>query len=125
MWMPLQPATVGNGCMWFASGSHEWDVLPHQSIGGDRRVHGLELIDSNLITDKVPCPLPAGGLTIHRNRTAHFAGANKTDQPRRALIMEAAITPVERKGERRFDWKEERQTARGERARAAGQMVDV
>jgi ectoine hydroxylase-related dioxygenase (phytanoyl-CoA dioxygenase family) len=125
MWMPLQEATIENGCMWFASGSHEWDVLPHQSIGGDRRVHGLELVDPSVVKDKVACPIPAGGLTIHRNRTLHFAGPNATDGPRRALIMEASLPAQPRVGERRFLWREARETPRAERARLAGEPVDV
>lgn len=120
MWMPLQDARIGNGCMWFAPGSHEWEVQPHQSIGGDSRVHGLELIDPDGVTDKVACPIRAGGITIHRNRTAHYAGPNQTDAPRRALIMEATLPTHPYMGQRRFAWNERKTTARDERAREMG-----
>jgi len=113
MWMPLQLATVENGCLWFAPGSHEWDVLPHRNIGSDPRAHGLELCDASLIEDMVACPVCAGGLVIHRNRTAHYAGPNVTDQPRRALIMEAALPPRRYVGHRRFPWKDTNLAVRG------------
>ncbi|HLK14213.1 MAG TPA: phytanoyl-CoA dioxygenase family protein, partial [Fimbriimonadaceae bacterium] len=74
VWMPLQEATVENGCLWFLPGSHRWPVLPHRSIGGDVRIHGLELARDVDLADAVACPLPPGGLTIHLNRTAHYAG---------------------------------------------------
>ena len=44
-WMPLDDATIENGCMHFVPGSHKLDVLPHHSINNDPRVHGLEVDD--------------------------------------------------------------------------------
>lgn len=116
IWMPLQEATLDNGCLWFEEGSHEWDVLPHRSIGGDVRVHGLELVDPGVISRPVACPLPPGGVTIHRNRTAHHAGPNRTGAPRRALIFSATLPDRPFVGERRFVWNEAKRTARAARA---------
>jgi hypothetical protein len=120
IWIPLQEATVENGCLWFVDGSHEWDVLEHRPIGGDRRVHGLEMVDTSPVVDPVACPLPAGGATIHRNRTAHYAGPNTTGMARRALILGANLPDRPYPVERRFHWQEDRQTGRDERAKAAG-----
>ena len=116
IWMPLQVATLENGCMWFEDGSHEWDVLEHQSIGGDVRVHGLELVNPTVIRNAVACPIAAGGVTIHRNRTAHYAGPNRTNEPRRALIFSAALPDRPFVGKRQFPWNENKQTARAGRA---------
>lgn len=116
VWMPLQEATVENGCLWFVPGSHEWDVLPHRSIGGDVRVHGLEMVDTSVTESGIPCPLPAGGITIHRNRTAHYSGPNVSGTPRRALIMMGGLPDAEHLGDRSFPWNEAKQTARSERA---------
>lgn len=115
IWMPLQDVVPENGCMWFEDGSHEWDVLEHQSIGGDVRVHGLELTDASVIGRSVACPLPAGGVTIHRNRTAHYAGPNIMGQARRALIFSATLPDRPFIGQRRFAWNERKQTARSQR----------
>lgn len=116
VWMPLQEATVANGCLWFVPGSHEWEVLPHRSIGGDVRVHGLEMVSPP--EGGVACPLPAGGVTIHRNRTAHYAGPNVSGVPRRALILMGGLPDEPYRGERRFPWNEVKQTARAARASA-------
>ena len=116
VWMPLQPATIENGCLWFVPGSHEWDVLPHQSIGGDVRVHGLEMVNIDPCKTAVACPLPPGGITIHRNRTAHYAGPNTSDIPRRALIMMGGLPQTDNPATRKFEWNEIKQTARADRA---------
>lgn len=118
VWMPLQEATVDNGCLWFLPGSHRWDVRTHQSIGGDVRVHGLEMAE--VPTDgAVACPLPPGGVTIHLNRTAHYAGPNVSGIPRRALIMMGGLPDRPYAGDRSFPWNEAKRTAREERASKA------
>jgi hypothetical protein len=116
VWMPLQEATVDNGCLWFNDGSHEWDVLTHRSIGGDPRVHGLELVDDGVIRNAVACPLPPGGTTIHRNRTAHYAGPNLTGAPRRALVLSGTLPDRPYPTERRFPWNEIKNPLRKQRA---------
>ncbi|MFZ4508517.1 MAG: phytanoyl-CoA dioxygenase family protein [Fimbriimonas sp.] len=119
IWMPLQEATIENGCLWFMPGSHEWDVQEHRPIGGDVRVHGLEMVNLDLVKDAVACPLPAGGITIHRNRTAHFAGPNTSNIPRRALILGTGLPNHPYAGSRAFPWNEIKQTARDERAKVS------
>lgn len=119
-WMPLQDATVDSGCLWFIPGSHRWEILEHRSIGGDVRVHGLELVEGQVDTSvAVACPIPAGGVTIHANRTLHYAGPNQTDQPRRAYIQGGGLEARKRATPRRFPWEEAKKTARQERANAA------
>src|SRR5205085_8106879 len=86
IWISLQEATEENGCMWFVPGSHRLDVLPHHSIDNNPRIHGLE-VDGADVVKAIACPLPAGGCTIHHNRTLHYTGPNRSSQPRRALIL--------------------------------------
>ena len=120
LWIPLQEATIENGCMWFVPGSHLQDVRPHHSIGYDMRVHGLEIDDPPTMDKAVPCPIPAGGCTIHANRTLHYAGANRSDTPRRALIINYAVEPKPWNGAPRdFYWNRLKQPPRAARARAA------
>jgi hypothetical protein len=118
IWMPLQEATIENGCLWFVPGSHEWPILEHRTIGGDVRVHGLEMVDTSWKDRAVACPLPAGGVTIHRNRTAHYAGPNTSNTDRRALIMGGGLHNSPCPVVRSFPWNEAKQTAREERAKA-------
>jgi ectoine hydroxylase-related dioxygenase (phytanoyl-CoA dioxygenase family) len=118
IWFPLQEATVENGCMQFIPGSHRRGVQPHHSINNDPRIHGL-VIDEVDPTKAVACPIPAGGVTIHHCRAAHYAGPNQTNAPRRAYILIFAIPPKKRGAARDFYWQREKQTAREERRKAA------
>lgn len=118
IWMPLQEATLENGCMQFIPGSHKLEVLPHHSIGYDPRVHGLE-VDNADTSQAVACPIPAGGVTLHHCRTLHYAGPNRTDSPRRAYILVFSVPPRRREMARDFYWQTQRQTAREGRAKAA------
>ncbi len=102
IWMPLQPATLENGCMQFIPGSHA-EVHPHHPIGHDPRNHGLE-VDHVDPAEAVACPIPAGGATIHHCRVLHYAGPNRTDQPRRAYALTFRKPPQTRETARDFYW---------------------
>jgi ectoine hydroxylase-related dioxygenase (phytanoyl-CoA dioxygenase family) len=114
IWVPLQEATVENGCMWFVPGSQNLEVLPHQSIGGDVRIHALEVLRAD-VSQAIACPLPPGGATFHSSRTLHFTGANRSEIPRRAYILGGGLPATPRSDGRRFPWNEIKQTARQER----------
>jgi ectoine hydroxylase-related dioxygenase (phytanoyl-CoA dioxygenase family) len=118
VWMPLQEATLQNGCMQFIPGSHQLEVQPHHTIGHDPRVHGLE-IDSIDISKAVACPILAGGATIHHCRTVHYAGPNLSDIPRRAYILLFRLPTKKREVIRNFYWTATKQTAREERRKKA------
>jgi ectoine hydroxylase-related dioxygenase (phytanoyl-CoA dioxygenase family) len=126
LWMPLQEASIENGCLWFVQGSHEQEVWPHRSIGGDVRVHGLELDEAKLTADQkaglakaVPAPIPAGGCTIHLNRTLHYAGPNTSDIPRRAYIIGYGLPTTRRDEPAHYPWQAQKRTARMKRAEQA------
>ena len=127
LWMPLQEASVANGCLWFVPGSHEQPIWPHRPIGGDDRVHGLELDDAALDDERralleraVPAPVPAGGCTVHLNRTLHYAGPNTSDVPRRAYIIGYGLPTRRLDGRPQLHpWVARQTTARLERAAGA------
>lgn len=118
IWIPLQDATVENGCLQFVPGSQRLEVLDHQSVGGDVRIHALEVLGAD-VREAVACPIPAGGCTIHGSRTLHYAGPNGSDNPRRALIVGGGAPATERTDGRRFPWNEIKRTERERRARVA------
>lgn len=122
IWLPLQDTSVEMGCMWFMPRSHRYDILPHRPIGGDIRVHGLEVepaVDFGL-DRAVACPIPAGSVTVHDSRTLHYAAGNNTDSPRRAWILSGGASSEPWSGPARdFPWQGLRQTAREKRAREA------
>lgn len=125
VWMPLQEATIENGCMQFIPGSHKLEVLPHHSIHHDPRIHGLE-VDEGLtdLTHPAICPLPPGGATFHLNRTLHYTGPNRSAVPRRAYILGFGRPPRPRATPRRFPWNEQKLAPRQERARAAANLEE-
>lgn len=120
IWIPLQEATVENGCMQFVPGTHLQEVLPHHPIGNDPRVIGLEVDDPETRSvGGVACPIPAGGATIHHSRTLHFTGPNRSSGPRRAYILTFGTPRKQRVAPRRFPWLEQQQTKWQERQQAA------
>jgi ectoine hydroxylase-related dioxygenase (phytanoyl-CoA dioxygenase family) len=111
IWMPLQEATVENGCMEFIPRTHLGQVLDHRSPGNDPRVMALECVGAFDPATAVPCPLRPGGATVHHWRTLHHAGANTSSNPRRAYILafRGKFTPNPQfKG---YDWNTEKSTA--------------
>jgi len=86
VWMPLDDVTVDSGCMQFLPGSHAHDVLPHRQPIADG-LEPLVLESAADVSGAVACPLRAGGATTHYCRTLHFAGANTSARPRRALTV--------------------------------------
>jgi ectoine hydroxylase-related dioxygenase (phytanoyl-CoA dioxygenase family) len=120
IWIPLQAATLANGCMHFVPRSHQQEVLPHQPIGNNERVIGLEVVDPARVTQgSVTCPIPAGSATLHHGRTLHYTGPNQSDQPRRAYILMFNTPLVRRTTPRAFPWLTMQKTKWQERAAAA------
>jgi ectoine hydroxylase-related dioxygenase (phytanoyl-CoA dioxygenase family) len=94
-WLPLDDATVENGCMSYIPGSHRSDVLPHRHVGDDPRVHALFATPAKAdLARAVPAPVPAGGAVFHHSRTLHSSGPNRTDKARRAYANEWQLAPV-------------------------------
>jgi ectoine hydroxylase-related dioxygenase (phytanoyl-CoA dioxygenase family) len=121
MWIPLQEATLENGCMHFVPGSHRLEVLPHHCINNDPRIHGLEVdpVPEADLSRAVACPIPAGGCTIHQNRTLHYTPPNRSEIPRRAYILGFGLPTTERSTPLNFYWNTQKRTPREERAREA------
>ncbi len=116
IWMPLQPATLENGCMQYIPGSHRGPVLEHHSLNDDPRISALECCATFDATKAVACPLPAGGAAIHHCRTLHCASANVTGQPRRAYILAFRGAPVPAPAREMFPWLRGKQTPAAQRA---------
>lgn len=130
VWVPLQPATIDNGCMWFVPRSHRsQEILPHRSVNDDPRIHALELQPKAHVNvvDPVACPLPPGGATLHGGYMLHYTGPNVSDTPRRAIILGGGLPAVKREIPRDLPWQAEKRTLRAERAKRAaeaGSKVD-
>jgi len=125
VWIPLQEATLENGCMQFVPGSHRWEVQAHHSIHHDPRIHGLEIDEAPDLSKVSICPLPPGGATFHLSRTLHYTAPNLSNQPRRAYILAFGLPPKPRPAPRDFYWNTQKKTARQQRASAAQEKGKV
>lgn len=118
IWLALQDVGLHNGCMQFIPGSHKIGVLPHRSPGGNGRVHALECFEGFDPGDAVPCPLPAGGVTVHTGRTLHYAGPNPTNEHRMVYVLIFDKPPTPAVVPREAPWLLERSTARDAREKS-------
>lgn len=82
IWMPFVDVDERNGCMQFVPGSHAGPIFDHVPFGR----HGREATGVDTST-AVMCPLPAGGMTVHMQRTLHATGSNGSDHVRAAWIL--------------------------------------
>ena len=111
IWMPLQDATIENGCMQYIPHSHKQGIYKHRPFGDDEKSHSIECIDPAFDASKgVWCPLKAGEVSIHQGRTLHRAGNNTTSLPRYAYILAFETTPVASEKKQNFYWNYNRQS---------------
>ena len=117
IWLALQAVDRVNGCMEFIPGSNLGEVLPHRSPNGNSSVHALECFEGFDVDTAVPCPLSAGGCTVHTGRTLHFAGPNLSDFPRYAYVLIFNLPPLPVRTSRDFPWLAARRPPHAERNR--------
>ncbi|MCY4355367.1 MAG: phytanoyl-CoA dioxygenase family protein [Truepera sp.] len=87
-WIAVDDVTVDNGCLHFVPGSHKFGRLDsisltdeNDSIVAKMRERGYEVAEAEAME------MEAGGVTFHHGCNFHYAGANQTDQPRRAFAI--------------------------------------
>lgn len=84
IWVALDDATLSNGCLHYVPGTHKSARFQTVDIG--QNMAGLfEVYPDWRSIDPVACPCPAGSAVFHNGLTAHGAGANMTNKPRRAM----------------------------------------
>jgi ectoine hydroxylase-related dioxygenase (phytanoyl-CoA dioxygenase family) len=87
----LDATTQENGCLHLVPGSHRWPLLPMTQLFGGEDC--MERIKEVLSTEQLeqfkpePLPLRAGEASFHHPLTVHGSYANRTDRPRRALVL--------------------------------------
>ncbi len=84
IWVALDDATLGNGCMWYLPGTHKTARYENAGIG-EKMADLLKHYPEWRVVESVGCPCPAGTAVFHNGLTAHGAGANMTNKPRRAM----------------------------------------
>lgn len=87
-WCGLDDSTEKNGCLQYVPGSHRWGLLDKPALAGD--MMGIE----NFLTPAqreqfkpVFVETKAGEAIFHHPLTLHGSGENKSEQPRRAFVI--------------------------------------
>lgn len=108
-WLPLDGASVEEGCLWFVPHTHGGTVVPHQNnfaAGGATAVsaENQDYWQRNGVA--VPCPV--GSISAHHSYCMHYAAANNSPKPRRAWINVFVCPPVELDQPLDMPWLDER-----------------
>ncbi len=84
IWIALDDATLSNGCLYYLPGTHQ--AARYDNVGIGQNLASLFSHYPEWMTiDPVAGPCPAGSAVFHNGLTAHGAGANMTNKPRRAM----------------------------------------
>lgn len=95
IWMTLDPVDEQNGCMEFIKYSQQ-RLLKYQPYQGDPTGSFMKAGDEEIdLSNRVSCPLPAGGATIHHRLTLHYTGSNRSNIPRRVLTIVCRVADNE------------------------------
>jgi phytanoyl-CoA hydroxylase len=84
IWVALDDATLMNGCMCYLPGTHRQARFDNAGIGPQLDAL-FKVYPEWLNIDVVAVPCRAGTAVFHNGLTAHGAGANMTNRPRRAM----------------------------------------
>jgi len=82
-WIALTDATVDNGCPWVVPGLHRMGTLRH-------RVSKTGLVCLDDAPTAIAAPVRAGGIVVFSSLTPHCTGPNRTDEVRKAYIVQYA-----------------------------------
>ena len=81
-WLPLDDATLENGCMWALPGRHD-RPLPHVSVTDD-----FVISDDCLDTSQgIAVPMRAGNGLFFHSLLPHYTAPNRSSKWRRAMVL--------------------------------------
>ena len=87
-WTGLDDADTENGCLYYVPGSHKWDLLDMPPIAGDMNGINAFLSEEQKAQFKpFPVELKKGYATFHHPLMVHGSYENRTNRPRRALVI--------------------------------------
>jgi phytanoyl-CoA hydroxylase len=82
-WIALTDATEDNGCPWIVPGLHRHGTFVH-------RHSELGFVCLDDAAGAVPAPVRAGGMVAFSSLAPHCTGPNRTDETRKAYIVQYA-----------------------------------
>jgi len=88
-WIGLDDSTKANGCVHYVPGSHRWELLPVTGLAGDMQAIREVLSDEQWeqFNNPVAVELKRGECSFHHPLMVHGSFENRTDQPRRAAVI--------------------------------------
>ena len=88
-WIGLDDSTRANGCLQYIAGSHEWDLLPITGLAGDMEAirNVLSPQQWEQFQNPVAIELKAGQCAFHHPLLVHGSYENRTERPRRAIVL--------------------------------------
>ena len=89
-WCGLDDSTIENGCLQYVPGSFRWGLLDKPELAGDL-MGIMDYLTAEQRTQFHPVPVEtkAGEAIFHHPLTLHGSGENKSNQPRRAFVINA------------------------------------
>ena len=87
IWIALDDVDERNGAMSFIPGSHRVGALPGINLVDPQDIFAMVPKGTLAGTKPVTARMRAGSCTFHNGLTFHYAAANQTDRPRRAMVM--------------------------------------
>jgi ectoine hydroxylase-related dioxygenase (phytanoyl-CoA dioxygenase family) len=94
-WIGLDDSTRENGCVHYIPGSHKWNLLPRTSFANDMNAI-LDNLSSAQVDQFQPVSieLKAGECAFHHPLMVHGSYENRTDRPRRAVVLNTFLDGV-------------------------------
>lgn len=95
-WIGLDDSTVANGAVHYVPGSHRWDLLPITGLAGNMESIREVLNDEQWerFQKPVAVELKKGECTFHHPLMIHGSFANRTERPRRAVVINVFLDGV-------------------------------
>ncbi|HVR74587.1 MAG TPA: phytanoyl-CoA dioxygenase family protein, partial [Planctomycetota bacterium] len=94
-WIGLDDSMKDNGCLHYVPRSHRWNLLPVTGLAGD-----MEAIQTVLSPEQkrefqpVAIELKKGEASFHHPLLVHGSYANRTNRPRRAMVINVFLDGV-------------------------------
>ena len=89
-WIGLDDSTIENGCVHYVPRSHRWELLPITGLAND--MNSIQSVLSQQQQNEfqpVPIELKKGEASFHHPLMVHGSFENKTERPRRAIVINA------------------------------------
>jgi phytanoyl-CoA hydroxylase len=85
-WIALDEATVENGCLYYADGSHRQGLIDH--VAPEAEPFNLQLpAETAAAANMTAAPVSRGGVSFHHGITLHGSGDNLSSKWRRAVAF--------------------------------------